>query len=664
MNIGFRTQNKRHGLVTFCLMLLVLLALVCSFPQSAKANPIDDAANFFNNIFSVNQQSGVEEDYYALLWEGDQTLALTVVENGSNGSTLALKPYDEDNESQKFYIQSNGNDGYVLYSASGTTTSQAVDVKDGSFTIDGSIQTWSANNSTNQSFLLQLNKNGSYSVTTQGQTAFALGVNDGSDGETVGLQARGSSLQGSEDSNVQWMLKEARVPGMEYTEAAIGDKIVYSITQEVNTLGVNAFVRYQEMNIHDTLPDGLNYISARLLNEAGVDITQSAGSMSYNSDTREVKFTFSSGYLANYMELNGESYTLEITAEIAEIPESQKFDNVGYTTINDTTLTSNKVTTPIKPSELVVDKTSDKTQYAATDQVTFTINVTQKNTNAAVNDVVITDTIPDGFTYVSNSMKVTNSSGLNVTSKFENNTFTINVDRMRVGDQVTLVFTCNIEEEVKGADVTNTAQAYGKGYEVVEDTTTVNILAPVHYYVDGSTQPVYVDESGQPGQIYKVPDAATQAGTKTNCTRFDGWYLDKECTIPYDPNTNGIYGGGFDLYGRNVVTLNYAPTNNSYFKQHPEKDYYLNESMTTAFTNNSQILPTSKEFYWGTTVTFEKGKSLWFKDMGQAREMVPSDGVFGNPSGTGTPQKTAVLTSDTTAYIEWQGATYDGVYRE
>lgn len=665
MNAKCKTASWSKRLMSFVMLTCLSLLFVAAMPSTAKANPIDDVANYFSEIFGLNQEPDVADDYYNLLWKGDESLALTAVEDDQNGTTFKLDKYDPDNERQKFKIESTqANNQYYLYLSSGQASNQALDVPDGNYYEGAKLQTWSSNESTNQKFLLQLNKDGSFTVTTQAVPAYAVGVNQADTSSDIALMLRGSQLQGSEDQQVQWMLKEARLPGMEYTEAAIGDKLVYSVTQEVNTLGVNAFVRYEDMDIHDTIPDGLKYISARLLDKSGVDITKSAGTMKYDDSTRQVKFVFSDSYLQKYMALNGETYTLEITTEIEKIPSSQEFKNTGYTTINDTTLTSNEVKTPIKPADTTIDKKANNSQFAARGQITYTIDVSQTKDQAAVRDVVVADKIPDGLTLVEGSLKVTASDGVTTQNSVNGKDITITIDRLKKGQTVHIEYKCTIDDGVLGTYLTNTAQVSGKGVQPHSDDETIYVLAPVKYFVDGSNTPVYTDETGTPDAIYKVKSDATKAGTKANCTRFDGWYLDKECTIKYDPNKNGIKGGGFNLYGRNVVTLSYAPTNSSYFKQHPEKTFYLDEGLKTKYTNLSQILPASEEHYWGENVTFAKGKTLWHLDMGASREIVPSDGVYGSPNPSGTPKKSAVLNGDTVAYIDWAGKTYDGVYRE
>ena len=315
--------NARINAAVLAPVMCAALALGFSFgapaPEQAHA---DEPSNGFFNILTE-----------------DQKLALTVDgDSAENGSVVSLEPEDVTDESQKFQLTEV--DGGLYEVTAAANSDLALDV-------DGSgVQVWTKTGQSNQRFMMAEEADGSVKLIPASNATSALTLAPGEGGT---LSMTGISLFNRTDQQA-FFLRAANLPGMEYTEACVGDKLVYSITQQVNELGVNAFVRYQSMKITDTLPEGLNYVSAKLYSEKNVDLT-SKGKLTYDQKTRLVTFQFSSSYLKSGMSLKGEKYRLEITTSIASIPSGNKFDNTGYTTINDTVLTSNKVTTPIYPPE-------------------------------------------------------------------------------------------------------------------------------------------------------------------------------------------------------------------------------------------------------------------------------------------------------------------------
>ena len=611
----------------------------------------------------------------------DQTMALSVVEGAGDGDKVALVPEDASDDRQKFQLTQCDDGSWEIVSA--LDSDLALDV-DG----DGA-QVWSKTGASNQRFAIFSVGDGSVRIVPASNVLSALTLSDDAvaaeEDYTAALAAEtadSSSVMvadalsvatvnaASEDDSQSFYLRAANLVGMTYTEAGVGDKLVYSVTQQVNELGVNSFVRYTSMTMTDTLPSGLTYQSAKLYSEADVCLassdgkTTTAGTFSYNSSTRLLTFTFSSSYLSSGMAYGGEKYRMEITTQIASIPSTNKFVNTGYTKINSTTLTSNKVTTPILTPALTQGKTvsnsSVKTQVKDSsgalevhqgDVLHYTLTVDQTVKGAVQPNKALTDVIPSQLQLVSGSLKLSDGDTASVSSS--GNTVTVNTGRLVYGDQIKVEYDCKVLS-VSGETMTNTF-----GTE-----TEVKTPGPVNYFRDGESTAIYTDTTTTSlTNIYQINSAATEAATRSDCAGLDGWYLDPECTVKYDPAVNGQKAGenGFNLYAKNKVELTYAPTTNSYFVLHPERTYYLDSGLTKQMTSYAQVLPVKETHYYGDTVTFAPGAAVYYNDLG-TRQIDPSKGAYRYADGSGNLLTSAKLTANATAYLLWGGSSYDGVY--
>lgn len=601
-----------------------------------------------------NQVAHADEpaDGYFNILTQDQKMALAVdAESATDGSVIGLEPEDASSENQKFQLTKTDGDLYEITSASNSDLALDVD--------GNGVQVWTKTGQSNQRFAMAEGPDGSVRLLPASNATSALTLDPGSDGN---LTMTNLSLFNRTQSQ-GFFLRAANLPGMEYTEACVGDKLVYSVTQQVNELGVNAFVRYKSMEMTDTLPQGLSYVSAKLYSSGNVDLTSTAGKFTYDSSTRKLTFTFNGSYLQSGMSLKGEKYRMEITTTIAGIPSTGKFENTGYTTINDTTLTSNKVTTPIIAPALKQDKSvynksmswqikdpNGKLEVHDGDILHYTITVDQTVKGAVQAATELSDTIPDALKLDSSSVKLTSGNTASVSN--DDRTITVNTGRLVYGDQIKVEYDCVVNSTEAGT-ITNT---FGK---------TIPVIQPgfIKYYRDGESDPIYVDKKASYSDIYQINSEATKAATRANCAGLDGWYLDKECTIKYDPAVNGKAAGekGFNLYAKNKVTLTYAPTTNSYFLQHPEKTYYLDESLKTKMVSQAQILPVQETHYYGDTVKFAFGADLYYEDMG-TRKLTSSQGAYRYANGSGNLLTQAKLTANAIAYLYWSGSSYDGIY--
>lgn len=591
----------------------------------------------------------VEDGYYNILWCGNQDLALGVESSSpANKTPVELQAADESSEAQKWRISRVSAGLYEISPALGEGSSLVMDVASGKYENKSALQVYKSNGSAAQRFFIQRNANGSWTFVPQGGTAYAVDKTSSSAaGTNVYIYSRGTVSTGSTILNQQFMLRESNLPGMEYPEAAVGDKLVYTVTQKVNELGSDAFVRYRSMYIEDTVPDGLEYVSARLLNDHGVDLTSSAGRLSYDESTGKVRYDFSAEYLSEHMPLSGESYTLEIATRISEVVASGEFRNVGHTGINGVVLDSNEVVTPILEPNVVRTKKVDSAEAYVGKKVHYTLTVSQSVKGAAAPAADYVDDVPAELGLDASSVKWSGVEGAEVT--VDGQRITVSPGRLQHGKTLTVEYDVVVKPEAAGKQVENVFAGTG---------THVEVPLPVTYYRDGER--LYTDYETSYGENYEALDWVTAKAARPNCDGLDCWYLDEACTVKYDPAVNGKRGGGFNLYSRNRVTLDYRATNTSYFLTH-DKDFFLDEGLKRPMSSSSQVLPAPELHWYGDAVTFARGADVYYDDLG-LRRLDCSEGAYLYADASGEPVESATLTANSVAYLHWKGGGYDGVY--
>lgn len=228
------------------------------------------------------------------------------------------------------------------------------------------------------------------------------------------------------------------------------------------------------------------------------------------------------------------------------------------------------------------------------------------------------------------------------------------------GQTLKLVITVRLKDTTGTVSNTGTT-CFCNGYDK-SASASMRAKAPVRYYADGSNAPVYTDYVTW-DDTYQVNGDATKAATRSDCAGLDGWYLGSFGSSKYSPKAPG--SSGMNLYAKNWVDVRYAVTDTSYQRNHPNKAYYLDKARKTKVTSDSQILPadSTKQFHYGDTVTFGKGKTLYYKRQGKVRALDPSDGVYATPDATGDLFVSSPIYQSTTVYVDWTNAShYDGVY--
>ena len=185
----------------------------------------------------------------------------------------------------------------------------------------------------------------SYGMATEGdaqwlESGCVLPTNNGEFKNTV-------FLSGTAGSYLQVSLANDTLPAPKKTSDAKdinvdGDTIEYTITQEFGEFYGNVMTEYRSFVMEDTLPKDLIYKSATVTCD-GKDMT-SNGTLTYDKETRSVKFALSSDYLENAGNYKGQIFKLNIKAEV-DGPSTPKttLKNIATTSIDQESLSSNAV---------------------------------------------------------------------------------------------------------------------------------------------------------------------------------------------------------------------------------------------------------------------------------------------------------------------------------
>ena len=221
-----------------------------------------------------------------------------------------------------------------------------------------------------------------------------------------------------------------------------------------------------------------------------------------------------------------------------------------------------------------------------------------------------------------------------------------------------------VAEGDEGAYLTCVVRAYARygnvPYQGEVETASVHVRSRrvrVRFFADGDPEPCFVEEPDR-GSAYVPPQAAWQAAEKPGCAGVDGWYRDASCTEAFVDGA--LVEGDLDLFARNRVELTYAQADRSCLLASP-RAYFLDEACEHPLPNPSALLPSPASLHYGDRVSFARGASAWYEDMGRVREAPCAPGAYAAPDAADLPLRSARLTCNTTAYLLWRTPAYDGI---
>ncbi|MCD8195790.1 MAG: DUF11 domain-containing protein, partial [Lachnospiraceae bacterium] len=267
-----------------------------------------------------------------------------------------------------------------------------------------------------------------------------------------------------------------------------GDSITWEISYNLGTFYKDVFAPFESIVIKDYLPEAAEYKSAALYNSSGVDITSSAGTLTYEESENLVTYTFNEDFLNTTSNYDGTDYVVVINAEIKNLNISYELANTMYAVIDGIEFTSSTPTVEVVNPTMSIEKTADAATYQVGDIVTYTITVTETTEDGTALGVVVSDTLPDMLELLSVSYDTDAGSR---TDDGSGNGFEITYASIPYGTPETItvkarVLDCavNTEDHFVENVITNTVScqfdnAIDRGEEPITDECSITILEPV-----------------------------------------------------------------------------------------------------------------------------------------------------------------------------------------
>jgi uncharacterized repeat protein (TIGR01451 family) len=225
----------------------------------------------------------------------------------------------------------------------------------------------------------------------------------------------------------------------------VGDSVVYNI--DVLNNGPDTATN---VGVTDTVANGLTYMSSTL---GGI----------YNSATRTITWNLAS--LAN-----GAHFMPSSTATVNALTQGQTITNIAFTnnSQNPIPVESTPVNIHVNNAVLTITKTANQSNYNVGDTAVYNIDVLNNGPDTATN-VILTDTLPEGLTYV--------SSTLDGVYQSTTRTITWTVGNLVNGAHFITSVKATVTAAAGGKHLINTAQA--KNDQIITPVkTTANIYVP------------------------------------------------------------------------------------------------------------------------------------------------------------------------------------------
>lgn len=195
---------------------------------------------------------------------------------------------------------------------------------------------------------------------------------------------------------------------------------------------------------------------------------------------------------------------------------------------------------------------------------------------------------------------------------------------------------------------------------VTKDTTVYaqwKQVVTVNYYVDGARYPMY-SEQVVGGGAYHTREEAAELAVKDNCNGLVAWFTDANYKTRYAEGSV-LQGATLNLYGYNEVLLQYSLTNETTDLLACQV-CYTDEGLSCIASENL-LLPQSKTYRYGATVSTPQLGSLWYEDHDALREVPFWPKAFLGPSTDAYQLNSVRLIQNTTLYLAWLSPSYDGI---
>ena len=314
---------------------------------------------------------------------------------------------------------------------------------------------------------------------------------------------------------------------------SVGDEVTYSI--EVSNTSAHTA---RGVVVTDALPAELEFVSATAGEFKDGTLTWNVGTMAPGAkDSVQIKAKAkAAGAVANKAVVSVEGCDPNESETIVDVLE------------------------PV----LSVVKTASAESAEPGDALSWTIEVRNATEGSTAYNVVVTDVLPAGFIAESCDK-----------GRLEGGKFVWEVGDLAFGESAKATISGRIDPNYEGTLV-NTAVATSDNSKPAEgsDTVSANGEVTVTFITDVSEmlpqgEKVF-EQTVKKGEDFTPGPEADAAGHRDGCTRFDGWFLDPECTKPY---TGGPIGDNLTLYGKNYAKIDYAWSALSKFPGETEPQY-------------------------------------------------------------------------------------------
>lgn len=304
----------------------------------------------------------------------------------------------------------------------------------------------------------------------------------------------GATLFMEKPSTIQPSKKVLSEDGKEIDtqEVKKGQTVLWEVSVPVGNMGANLLEKYSELKVVDPLPNQVDYVSYKVLDSTGKDITTDT-TIAMNG--QETTVNFSNDYLQNKMLYESETYKVVFTTKV-------KNSLTGYNKIeNQASVFYNKMKLPTeKPHVWEKEKIENKVEKSVTyngntgktatvdfdKEYSYTVNFQVGNEEELTN-LVLSDDLADVQTVVKAVVKddaakdITDQGTLTIDAKTANVTWKANKPNDYQGKKLSMIITAKLNDVPELANylesgvikVPNTAKMITNTKETPSDKTTV-----------------------------------------------------------------------------------------------------------------------------------------------------------------------------------------------
>src|SRR5690625_3038783 len=256
---------------------------------------------------------------------------------------------------------------------------------------------------------------------------------------------------------------------MDEDNPEVGDTLRYTIT----TSNVIEGSLVENLTIGDTIPEGLTYVDGSLKVD-GVSVTDEE-----DDDAGHIVDGIVTGSFGNITDVDEHSVTFLVTGN--EGKAENHIENIAEVKGDNTDIEEPEEEVKVYPRNPVleaeksaVNAEAGKEKFEVGDTIIYTIQTRNTVSDSLVENLVITDELPEGLTFVEGSIEVSHGGE----AEFTDGTITASFGNVEDTEWRTVTFEAVIESGQSGKEIQNTAQVTSDDTEDPEEPTTTTIVDP------------------------------------------------------------------------------------------------------------------------------------------------------------------------------------------